>query len=125
MKMHKARILIVEDEGIVAMDLQNNLMNLGYSICGMTDSGEEAIKMTAAESPDLVMMDISLAGKMSGIEAARRIFDDFNIPVVYLTAYSNVEILARFNTLLGHRYVLKPFSREELAEAIEAVLNDT
>jgi len=123
--MHKARILIVEDEGIVAMDLRNNLIHSGYSVCGITDSGEDAIQKTEAERPDLVMMDISLAGKMSGIDAARRISEDFNIPVIYLTAYSNVEILERSKELPSRRYVLKPFSNKELAEAIEAALNNT
>ncbi|MEW6601477.1 MAG: response regulator [Nitrospirota bacterium] len=122
--MHKARVLIVEDEGIVAMDLQYNLTNLGYSVCGITDSGEEAIQLTAAERPDLVMMDISLAGKMSGIEAARRIFDEYSVPVIYVTAYSNVEILEQFKNLLGHKYVFKPFSNEELAKAIKSLLDD-
>lgn len=119
--MSKARILIVEDEGIVALDLQNRLINSGYSVCGIISTGEEAVQRAKTERPDLVLMDIKLAGKMDGIEAARQIYADADssIPVIYLSAYADKKTPGPF----GFGQIFKPFSTAELAVAIEAVLN--
>ncbi|MBI5664847.1 MAG: response regulator [Nitrospirae bacterium] len=119
--MAKARILIVEDEGIVALDIQNRLINSGYSVCGITSSGEEAVQKTKTERPDLVLMDIKLAGKLDGLEAARQICADAGsrVPVLYISAYSDKKIPGPL------RQIFKPFSDEELEEAVEAILNNT
>ena len=89
------KILVVEDEGIVAMHLKNRLKSLGYAVSAVVFSGEEAIKKAAETHPDLVLMDIRLKGEMDGIEAAEQIRVRFNIPVVYLTAYTDDETLQR------------------------------
>ena len=89
------KILVVENEGIVAMHLKNMLKSLGYAVSAVVFSGEEAIKKAAETHPDLVLMDIRLKGEMDGIEAAEQIRVRFNIPVVYLTAYTDDETLQR------------------------------
>ena len=81
----KTQILVVEDEIVVAENIQSHLKGLGYGVPGMAVSGEEAIEKVGAISPDLVLMDIKLAGDMDGIEAAEQIRSRFNVPVVYLT----------------------------------------
>lgn len=124
--MAKARILIVEDEAIVAFDLETRLTKLGYSVCGISNSGEDAAQKAETERPDLVLMDILLAGKMSGIEAAEQIHADLNIPVIYVTAYTNREILERTKKIPGpFGHVFKPFSDDDLADAVETALHRT
>ena len=87
--MAKAKILVVEDEGIIAKDIRNSLKSLGYAVLAVAFSGEEAVEKAAETHPDLVLMDIRLKEDMDGIEAAREIRARFNIPVVYLTAYTD------------------------------------
>ncbi len=87
--MSDTRILVVEDEGIIAKDIQNTLSLLGYSVVGIASSGEEAVKTAMETHPDLVLMDIVLEGAMNGVKAAEQIRDRSDIPVIYLTAYSD------------------------------------
>ena len=82
--MERARILVVEDEGIVAMDLETRLISLGHDVTAVVSSGEEAVAKAIETSPDLVLMDIMLKGQMDGVEAALQIRDHLNIPVIYL-----------------------------------------
>src|SRR5213592_1765591 len=82
--MDKARILVVEDESLLAEDIQERLKNLGYEVAAVAHSGEEALAGVAAAQPDLVLMDIRLKGKMDGIDTARVVRERFNLPVVYL-----------------------------------------
>jgi CheY-like chemotaxis protein len=96
--MAKAQIMVVEDEGIVAEDIKRSLQNMGYEVPAIVSSGEEAVKKAGEIEPDLVLMDIVLTGKMNGIRAAGRIRSAFNIPVIYLTAHSNEEILEQAKT---------------------------
>lgn len=93
--MLKANILIVEDDRIVAEDIRITLKKLGFGVSGIVPSGEDALKRVEAEPPDLVLMDIELEGEMDGIEAAARIRDLFNIPVVYVTGYADEDVLER------------------------------
>jgi len=93
--MSRAQLMIVEDERIVAEDIRRSLENLGYKVLSVVSSGEKAIEEAKEKSPDLVLMDIILKGKMDGIEAAGQIRTRFNIPVVYLTAYSDDIIMER------------------------------
>src|SRR5215210_5403286 len=89
------KILIVEDETIVAADLTEKLRRIGYEVVGSTRRGEDAVTIAAAERPTLVLMDIVLAGEMDGIEAADRIRQTSNLPIVFLTAHSDTDTLAR------------------------------
>ena len=93
--MGKATIMIVEDEAIVAADLSGKLGQLGYTISGTTDRGEEAIALAREWRPDLVLMDIRLAGIMDGVEAAEIIRRECDLPVIYLTAHSDRATLDR------------------------------
>ena len=120
--MPKEKILIVEDERVVAMDIQNRLKDLGYSVCGSASSGEDAVKKASELQPDLVLMDIVLKGKMDGIDAAGQIRERFNIPVVYLTAFSDEKTLQRARVTGPHGYILKPFDDRELRSNIEMAL---
>lgn len=117
--MAKAQILIVEDESIVAKDIQNTLKILGYAVSAVASSGEEAVKKAAETHPDLVLMDIVLGGDMDGVEAAAQIRARFDIPVVYLTAYADDETLQRAKITEPYGYILKPFQERELHTAIE------
>ncbi|MBK8027564.1 MAG: response regulator [Chloroflexi bacterium] len=120
--MKITRILIVEDEGIVALDIQSMLRNLGYQVVGVVDSGEAAIEMAGREQPDLTLMDIRLRGDMDGIETARQLRARFDIPVVYLTAYADEVTLSRAKVTEPLGYLVKPFEERDLHSTLEMVL---
>jgi signal transduction histidine kinase len=113
------QILVVEDEFITAMDLQNRLKNLGYDAPVIVSSGEEAIKKVKENNPDLVLMDINLNGEMDGIEAASKIHSFSDIPIIYLTAYSDEKILERAKITEPYAYIIKPFKDRELQINLE------
>ncbi|MDO9206796.1 MAG: EAL domain-containing protein [Sulfuricurvum sp.] len=121
--MKQKKILIVEDEGIVALDLQDRLEYLGYEVCDIADTAKNALKMAAKHSPDLVLMDIVLKGERDGISAARQIHDLFGIPVVFLTAYADEKTLARAKLSNPHGYIVKPFNAQMLRSNIEMALH--
>ena len=104
------RILIVEDEGIIALELKKKLEKKGYQVIRIVSSGEEAVEWVMKSRPDLVLMDIKLNGPMTGIEAAREILSRVNLPIIYLTAFSDEKILDEakitepFGYLVKHRY---------------------
>jgi PAS domain S-box-containing protein len=120
--MSGARILVVEDERIVAEDIKERLQSMGYTVTSVARSGKMAIKMVEENIPDLVLMDIVLKDKMDGIETAQQIRSRFNIPVVYLTAYSDEKTLKRAKTTEPFGYVIKPFREKELQINIEMAL---
>lgn len=120
--MSNVKILVVEDESIVAMDIKHRAEGLGYSVTGITPSGEGAIQKAAETLPDLVLMDIVLKGDMDGVEAAQRIRDTLDIPVVYLTAYSDEKTLKRAKVTEPFGYIIKPFEDRELHSAVEVAL---
>lgn len=120
--MEKPSIFIVEDERIVAEDIGETLKKLGYLISGIAVSGETAIEKIRDTLPDLVLMDIHLAGDMDGIEAAGQIHILFDIPVIYLTAYADNELLERAKLTEPYGYVLKPFNDREIRSVIEMAL---
>lgn len=120
--MKKKRILIVEDEQIVAVDIKIALHRLGYDVCGIAVSGEEAIKAAKEKHPDLVLMDIVLEGKINGIEAAQTISLRFNIPIVYLTAYADKKTIDRAKKTEPFGYIIKPFEDRELESVIEIAI---
>ncbi len=120
--MTKAKILVVEDEWIIANAIQISLQKLGYDVPAVVSSGEEAIKKTDELEPNLILMDIVLQGDMDGIEVAEHIRAKYNIPVVYLTAYADEEILERAKITEPFGYIIKPFKDRELYSGIELAL---
>lgn len=120
--MTKPKILIVEDESIVAEDLKRGLQNMGYEVPAVVSSGEEAVKKAEKLKPDLVLMDIVLKGKMNGIDAAKKIRPRFDIPVIYLTAYADDKTLERAKVTEPFGYIIKPFDDRELQSTIEMAL---
>ncbi|KPK63130.1 hypothetical protein AMJ83_08170 [candidate division WOR_3 bacterium SM23_42] len=120
--MPKAKILVVEDEKIVALDINNVLNKLGYDVPALVASGEEAVQEVKRTKPDLVLMDIVLKGAKDGIEAAEVIRHRYGTPLVFLTAYADDEILKRVKHIEPFGYILKPFQEKELYSAIEIAL---
>ncbi|MBI5589334.1 MAG: response regulator [Deltaproteobacteria bacterium] len=121
--MGQKTVLIVEDDGILAIHLRNMLVGLGYGVSEPVATGEAAIAAVAAERPDLVLMDIQLAGMMDGITAAGSIHSATDVPIVFLTGYSQGPLLQRARTAAPYGYLIKPVSRHELAATIETALN--
>jgi CheY-like chemotaxis protein len=117
-----ARILVVEDESIVQLDLQGQLRRLGYSVVGLASAGEEAVAKAAELIPDLVLMDVRLAGEMDGVEAARRIRAERQIPIIFLTAYAHATDSEASGSL--RPCVSKPFGTRELQAAIIQALSE-
>ncbi|MEA1970539.1 MAG: HD domain-containing protein [Thermodesulfobacteriota bacterium] len=115
-------VLVVEDETVIARDILSKLQGLGYDVPLVVCSGEEAIEKTGELRPDLVMMDIVIEGKIDGIEAADQIRKHFNIPVVYLTAYADEEVLERAKITEPFGYMVKPFDERGLHSTIEMAL---
>jgi signal transduction histidine kinase len=120
--MPNARILVVEDERIVALHLQVMLQGLGYDVVANVANGEQALQTIEETPPDLVLMDIHIEGEIDGIETAARIPASYHIPVVYLTAYSEEATLERARATRPYGYLLKPFSERELHATIQMVL---
>jgi DNA-binding NtrC family response regulator len=121
--MTESRILIVEDEGILAKGLEVMLRRGGYALAGTAATGEEAVAMAAEAAPDLVLMDVRLRGEMDGIEAARRIRGERDIPVVYLTAFSDEETVQRAKDTVPHGYLVKPVDERLLLITVEMALS--
>src|SRR5262245_45300216 len=119
---HKASILIVEDEAGVAADLASKIERAGYRVLGTAPRGEAAIELARIEAPDLVLMDIRLAGHLDGVETADRLRTFLNIPIVYLTAHSDAETLKRAKQTEPFGYILKPFEERDLTTQIEIAL---
>ncbi|MCW2239987.1 response regulator [Azospirillum canadense] len=120
--MIAARILIVEDDRVVARDIREQLARMGHVVVGTSASGEDAIQLANRHQPDLVLMDIRLEGEMDGIEAARRIRDVHQIPVVFLTAYANDETVQRASMTEPFGYLLKPFEEPQMRTVIQMAL---
>jgi len=120
--MTPVSILVVEDEAIVTMDLETRLTRLGYRVVGAVARGEEALARAAEVRPDLVLMDIRLQGEMDGIDAGHLLRTKLDIPVVYLTAYSDDDTLERAKRTEPNGYVVKPFEERSLRAAIEVAL---
>ena len=121
--MERKKILVVEDERIVAEDIRESLERMGYEVVAVAASGEEALRDTDAFSPDLVLMDLHLKGEMHGTQAAKRIQEQHHTPVIFLTAYSDPESLDQAKTVGSYGYLLKPFNERELYTTIEVALH--
>ena len=112
-------VLVVEDQRLIAADIENTLKKLGYVVVGNVSSGEEAISKSDQLRPELVLMDVHLRGEMDGIQAAEIIRDRFNVPVVFLTAYADEETILRAKKTTPFGYLVKPFNERELRATIE------
>lgn len=116
------KVLIVEDENIVAMDLSRRLGKLSYHVIGMASNGKRALELVESKRPDIILMDIHIKGNRDGIEVADEINELYQIPIIFLTAYSEDSTLARARKTRPYGYLLKPFSERELHVAIQVAL---
>ncbi len=119
MSDNRKKIMIVEDEAIVARDIKSRLSDLGYDITSVCSTAEEAVNEVPTSCPDLVLMDIQLKGEKDGIEAGEKIYSLYSIPIVYLTAYSDRKLLERTGKSMPYGYLLKPFDPQSLRITIE------
>ncbi len=120
--MPNPQILIVEDDPVIVRVAEWRLTKLGYDICGKADTGTGALDFVAGTRPDLVLMDINLQGEMDGIEAAKKIKKDFDIPVIFVTSHSDGNTLHRAKEIHPDGFIKKPFSDDDLRVAIELAL---
>ncbi len=118
----KYKILIVEDEILVATDIEESLENLGYIIQNSVDTGLKAIEEVEKSLPDLVLMDINLKDEMSGIEAARIISQKHDVPIIYLTANADITTVNKAKVALPYGYIIKPFTDKDLQTNIEIAI---
>jgi DNA-binding NarL/FixJ family response regulator len=116
------KILVVEDDTIIAITIEGRLKEFGYKVVGRASTAQDAIKKTIELEPDLVLMDIHLKGPVDGIEAAQTIYGIYNIPVVYLTAFSDENTLERAQKTSPFGYIVKPFSDSTLKTTIKLAL---
>ncbi|MGZ3884636.1 MAG: response regulator [Bacteroidia bacterium] len=117
--MEKLNIFIVEDESIVAKDIQNNLIKLGYNVAGIANNGKDAINQIKEVMPDVVLMDIMIKGDLTGIEVAEQIKKHLSVPVIFLTAYADESTLSKAKVTEPYGYILKPFKEIDLHSTIE------
>ncbi|WP_420264774.1 response regulator [Candidatus Magnetominusculus dajiuhuensis] len=115
-------ILVVEDEIITARDIEAKLKKLGHGVVGIASSGEDAIQKAAELTPDMILMDITLDGKMDGIEASMEIEKHQNVPIIYLTAHTDLITLHRAKVTEPHGYIVKPFTQRDLIITISMAL---
>ena len=120
--VEKARIMVVEDEAVISMEIQDRLTKMGHSICGTAASGEEAVSIATAKRPDLILMDVQLRGEVDGVQTAKQIRDLIEIPIIYLTAFADDRTVERAKLTQPFGYLIKPFSEKELYAAIEMAL---
>jgi len=117
-----SKIFVVDDEAIITMQLEERLTAMGYSVAGMAASGEDAVEKVRSIRPDLVLMDIVMPGKMNGIEAARIITGEMDIPVVFVTSYADDTVIEKAKSVRPYGYIVKPFHELEIKAAIEVAL---
>ncbi|WP_256386613.1 response regulator, partial [Hydrocoleum sp. CS-953] len=114
--------MIVEDESIIAEDLADSLRTMGYTVVDIVSSGEEAILMAAEKQPNLILMDVMLQGEMDGVTAAEQIQSNLQIPIIFLTAYTDNKTLQRVKATNPFGYIVKPFEERNLHLTIEIAL---
>ncbi len=118
----QAKILIVEDEPLIAMDIKGILRRNNYNVIGVAHDSETALDMIYNRQPDLILMDINIEGHKDGVEVAEVVQEKYNIPVIFLTSYSDDNTLARAEKTLPYAYVVKPFEERNLKSAIKIAL---
>lgn len=117
----KIKILLAEDELLIAQCLKMELEMEGYEICSFVSEGEEAVKTAKKEKPDVILMDIHLSGKMDGIEAAREIIEHKNVPVIFMTGYNDIEMFNRAQKINPVSYLEKPIEIIDLKPIIDSI----
>ena len=117
------RVLIVEDEALIALELETFLSDFGLEVVGVADTGDRAIELALEHRPNLLMVDVFIRGDMDGIEAARRIRAAIDVPVVFLTAYGDEKTLERAKTTAPYGYLLKPYRPDSLRAAVTIALH--
>ncbi len=122
MNNSKANIFIVEDESIVAKDIQQTLEKLGYTVLGTASEGEKAVEKIVELEPDLILMDIMLKGEMTGIDTAAQVKKEISVPIIYLTAYADRDTLTKAKITQPHGYIIKPFKEVDIRTAVEIAL---
>ena len=120
--MKKAKILIVEDESIVAKDIQVTLEKLGYDVIGTVAEGEKVFDIVKDKTPDLILMDIMLKGKMTGIDTSIQIHKEISLPIIYMTAYADKDTLSKAKMTQPHGYIIKPYKEVDLRTTVEIAL---
>lgn len=123
MTVSRLNIILVEDDRIIAMEVSDRLEAMGHKVISILDNGEKAVDEILDKKPDLVFMDIRLDGKMDGIDAAQKIHDKQNIPIIYLTAYSDETTLQRAKLTNPAGYMLKPFINVELHIKVAEIID--
>lgn len=121
--MTRGKVLIVEDEPIVAMDLKQEVQELGYEVVGMAESADEALMNVQATAPDFALMDIRIAGSLDGIQTARALRHWYNVPSIFLTSYTDDATLARAARTMPYGYLTKPFKSAELRATLRMALD--
>ncbi|MDI9635886.1 ATP-binding protein [Oscillatoria amoena NRMC-F 0135] len=121
--MKKTKILIVEDETIIAMDIRSSLESMGYHVVGIATTGESAIQKVKDSQPDLVLMDINIRGEIDGIQTAEQIKIERQTPIIYLTAHTDIATLTRAKATEPFGYIVKPFEEQDLYTTVEIALS--
>ncbi len=120
--MANNKIAVVEDEGIVAMDISKCLTSLGYDVVFISDSGEKVLELFDSTRPELILMDVELKGKLNGLDTARILKEKNDVHVVFLTAFEDENTLNRIGDLSPDGYLVKPFEDEQLEETLKKIL---
>lgn len=124
MRTHKTKVLVVEDEELAAADVRDYLEDHGYIVCGPVGSGEEALELIESETPDLVLIDIQIKGKLDGADVGYALREKYKIPFIYVTGHTESQILERVKLSEPNGYIVKPFNEKELRVAIELALHN-
>ncbi len=119
----KGKVMIVEDEAIIAMDIRSTVEGLGYTVTATASSGDEALSKVDDADPDIILMDIKIAGEMDGIQTAGEINETHNIPIIYITSYSDEKTLERAMDTRPYSYILKPINERALAVELKLALH--
>ena len=122
MESKNKRVLIVEDEGIIAAEIESTLEMLGYTVCGKAMNGDKALDLFRNSNPDIALLDINIKGSMTGIDLAKIIRAKYNFPFVFLTSYSDLNTLEQVQETLPYGYIVKPFSDKDLRSNLELAL---
>ncbi len=122
MQLNNTRVLIVEDEIVVASEIKLRLEAMGYTVIGIVNNGRDAIKKSELHEPDVILMDITLKGRMTGLEATREIARVTDIPVIFITAHTDKSTLDSARAASSHGIFTKPFSDSELQAAIQQAI---
>ena len=113
------KVMVVEDEYIIALDLKDRLTRLGYNVPTIATSGREAVKLAKKDKPDLILMDIMLRGEIDGVQAAKSIREKFDIPVLFVSSFSDINSVKRAQKVSPYGYLVKPFTETELKGCVE------